>query len=138
MTLTIPKKTPPPFGRADCFFIGGEWVKPSSGSVIDVIAPTTEEVYMRVAEAQEADVNRAVAAARGAFDTGPWPRMSHAERANYLRAIGKKLNERVSDISMAWPNEMGILYSTAQAFAGGVGGVYDYYASLADSFSFEE
>ena len=138
MTLTIPKTTPPPFGRADCFFIGGEWVKPSSKSVIDVIAPTTEEVYMRVAEAQEADVNRAVAAAREAFDSGPWPRMSHAERANYLRAIGKKLNERVGDISTAWPNEMGILYSIAQAFAGSVGGVYDYYASLADSFSFEE
>jgi aldehyde dehydrogenase (NAD+) len=127
-----------PYGRADSFFIGGQWVKPSTNSSFDVIASATEEVYMRVAEAQEADINRAVAAARLAFDKGPWSRMSHADRAVYLRAMGKKLNERVADVSQAWPNEMGILHSVAHAFAGSAGGVFEYYASLATTFNFEE
>ena len=71
---SVPLKNP---GR---FFINGEWAAPSTDRQIEVIAPATEEVYVRVAAAQEADINRAVAAAREAFDKGPWPRMSHAER----------------------------------------------------------
>ena len=55
-------------------FIGGSWVPPSSAAVIDVISPHSEEVVGRVPEAKEADVDRAVAAARDAFDKGPWPR----------------------------------------------------------------
>lgn len=128
-----------PFIRhPDRMFIGGEWVKPSTDAKIDVIAPTTEELFLSVAEAQEADVNRAVAAAREAFDHGPWPRMSHAERAGYLRAIGRKIEERAGDIAHAWPNEMGILYGFAQAAAAGLGSVYDYYAGLADTYPFYE
>jgi aldehyde dehydrogenase (NAD+) len=120
------------------FFIGGEWVLPSSDAKIDVIAPATEEIYVRFAEAQDADMNRAVEAARSAFDSGPWPRMSHGERASYLRAMGKKLSERADDVAQVWPNEMGILHSRAQEYAGGLGGIFEYYAELADSFAFEE
>jgi acyl-CoA reductase-like NAD-dependent aldehyde dehydrogenase len=58
--------------QPDCFFINGEWAAPSSASKIDVINCATEELFLRVAEAQEADVNRAVAAAKAAFDRGPW------------------------------------------------------------------
>ncbi|OYW91769.1 MAG: hypothetical protein B7Z23_07475, partial [Pseudomonadales bacterium 32-61-5] len=50
--------------QPDRFFIGGEWTKPSSGSTIDVITPSTEDIYMTVAEANSADMNQAVAAAR--------------------------------------------------------------------------
>ncbi|HEY1747286.1 MAG TPA: aldehyde dehydrogenase [Xanthobacteraceae bacterium] len=132
-----------PLGNAfirypDRMFIGGAWVKPSTDAKIDVIAPATEEIFLSVAEAQEADVNRAVAAAREAFDHGPWPRMSHAERAAYLRAIGRKIEERAGDIARAWPNEMGMLYSIAQPSAAGLGSVYDYYASLAETYPFCE
>jgi len=125
-------------GRTDRFFIGGEWVRPSSDAAIDVIAPATEEVYERFAGAQKADVERAVAAAREAFDAGPWPGMSHAERAVYLRAIGKLLNARAPDIARAMPNEMGILHSDALKFGQAMGGVFEYYAGLVDTFAFEE
>lgn len=127
-----------PIAHPERLFIGGEWVKPSSDSVFEVIAPATEELYLRVAEAQEADMNRAVAAARSAFDSGPWPRMSHAERATFLRAIARGLDERAEDVAQTWPNEMGILHSVAKSFAGSMGGIYDYYAGLADTFAFEE
>ncbi|MGD9661687.1 MAG: aldehyde dehydrogenase [Porticoccaceae bacterium] len=127
-----------PLQYPDQFFIDGEWVKPSSSACFDVIAPATEQLYVRVAEAQEADMNRAVAAARTAFDKGVWPRMTHSERAAYLHAIGKALSDRATDVAQVWPNEAGILYADAQAATGGIGGVYDYYAGLADTFPFEE
>ena len=81
MTAQGPVKNP---GK---FFIDGKWADPSTTSSIDVINSATEELFLTVAEAQEADLHRAVAAARKAFDQGPWPRMSHGERAKYMRAI---------------------------------------------------
>jgi acyl-CoA reductase-like NAD-dependent aldehyde dehydrogenase len=100
-----------PFGHNDALYIGGEWIRPSSNAQIQVICPATEELYVSVAEAQEEDINRAVAAARQAFDHGPWPRMSHAERGKYLSAIARKLDERAADIAQVWPNEMGIIHT---------------------------
>lgn len=122
----------------DKLFIDGAWVAPQSGRQITVLAPATEEAFLSVAEADVADIDRAVAAARRAFDDGPWARMSHKERARYLTAIGDGLDARVTDIAEIWPNEMGILHSIASAFAGTIGGVYRYYAGLADTFAFEE
>jgi aldehyde dehydrogenase (NAD+) len=125
-------------GRTDRFFIGGHWVPPSSEASIDVIVPATEEIYQRFAAAQQADVERAVLAARKAFDEGPWATMSHAERAVYLRAIGRHLNARAEDIARVMPNEMGILHSDALNFGRAMGDVFDYYAGLAETFPFEE
>ena len=73
--------TTAPVTHPDRFFIGGEWVAPSSDATIDVIDSGTEELFFRVAEAQADDMSRAVAAARTAFDDGPWPGLTHAERA---------------------------------------------------------
>jgi aldehyde dehydrogenase (NAD+) len=119
-------------------FIDGGWVEPSSAAKIDVITPSTEELFISVAEAQTADINRAVAAARHAFDHGPWPKMSHAERAGYLRAIAKQLSARVPDLATIWTSETGVTCTHSNAVVGVVSGVYEYYASLAESFAFEE
>ena len=89
---------PAPFKHPDRFFIGGEWVAPSSSAKIDVINSGTEELFVQVAEAQVADVDRAVASAREAFDNGPWTRMTPAERAPYLRAIGQQFRDRAGEI----------------------------------------
>jgi aldehyde dehydrogenase (NAD+) len=128
----------PPLSHPTSFFIDGEWTRPSSSALIDVITPSTEELFVQVAEAKRADVERAVTAARAAFDKGPWPRMSHAERAVYLREIGKKVAARASDIAATWTSEVGIVHSLAGAMVGAVPSAYDYYASLAASFPFEE
>ena len=122
----------------ECLFIDGKWVLASSGRSIDVIAPATEEVFLTVAEADEADIDRAVDAARRAFDTGPWPRMTHAERAGYLRRIGDAMDKRVDQIATIWPNEMGILHAMAHPFAGTIGDIWRYYAGLAETFAWEE
>ena len=68
-------------------FIGGEWVAATSGREIEIINPNTEEPVARVAEASEADMDRAVAAARQAFDHGPWPTTPPAERGRKLMEI---------------------------------------------------
>ncbi|WP_343046902.1 aldehyde dehydrogenase [Sphingomonas chungangi] len=119
-------------------FIAGQWCSPVSDSRIRVVAPATEEVTMEVAEAVEADVDRAVEAARRAFDEGPWPSLSPLRRAEYLRAIGQAIRERADEIAQIWPNEMGILAPLARSSALTAAEAFEDYAALGNSFSFEE
>src|SRR2546423_10438718 len=67
-------------------FIGGEWIDPAGSNTIDVISPHSEEVVGRVPDGTEADIDRAVAAARDSFDNGEW---SHAAPADPLAAVQK-------------------------------------------------
>jgi aldehyde dehydrogenase (NAD+) len=122
----------------DRLFIGGEWVEPSTSARIDVIDPTTEEILFRVAEARESDIDRAVGAARHAFDHGPWPRMHHAERAEVLRRIAAGLDRRGVEIAAIWTGQMGVLHALATLSIPRFGGLFRYYADLADQFRFEE
>ena len=127
-----------PIKHPDRFFIDGSWAAPSSAAKIDVVNSATEELFVRVAEAQKPDIDRAVAAARKAFDRGPWPRMSHAERAKYLRAIARELPARADDLAQIWTTESGVIHAIAKGGSLGLGGVYEYYAGLAETFPFEE
>jgi aldehyde dehydrogenase (NAD+) len=127
-----------PIRHADRFFIGGAWVEPSSSDVITVIDSATEEAYFSVPGAREADMSRAVDAAREAFDHGPWPRMSHAERADHLRAMGEGMRRKGDEVGQLWPRESGALFAIAQHTAGGMARVFDFYAGLASTFPFEE
>ena len=138
LTSEAPHAGAAPIRHADRFYIGGQWVTPSSQSTIAVIDPGTEEVYFHVAEAQAADIDRAVTAARAAFDGGPWPRMTHAERAGYLRALGEELRKRGEDVSQIWPREAGVLHGAAKFAASGAAMSMDYYADLAAAFAWEE
>ena len=126
-----------PIRHTDRFFIGGEWVTPSSGSTITVIDSHTEKAYLTVAEAQAADIDRAVAAAREAFDNGPWPRLTHVQRAGYLRALGEEVVKRSADIAQMWPREAGVIAAVAGGAAYGAQHTFNYYADLADTFEWE-
>ncbi len=122
----------------DRLFIGGQWVLPSSRAAFDVITPSTEELFIRIAEAREPDIERAVAAAREAFDRGPWPRLTHRERAAFLSAAGAGIVERGPELGEIWTREVGIIRQAAVVMAPRAGEAYDYYAALADRFEFEE
>ncbi len=135
--MTLAGDITAPIRHADRFFIGGQWVTPSSGATITVIDSHTEEPYFSVAEAQAADIDRAVAAAREAFDTGQWPRLGHARRAEYLRALGEEVSKRSGDIAQIWPRESGVLHSVARGAAAGARHTFDYYADLAGTFGWE-
>lgn len=136
--MTLANETAASLRHARRLFIGGAWVEPSSDATIQVTDSTNEEVFLTVAEAKQADMARAVAAAREAFDEGPWPRMSHAERAGYLRAIAQGLKARSDDLGQVWPREAGVLHSIAKYAGIGGAATFEYYAGLADTFAFEE
>ena len=120
------------------FFVGGRWVEPAAPERFGVISPSTEEVVGRVPLAEPADIDRAVVAARDAFDHGPWPRTPPAERADVLRRAARLLRDRTDDIAWVTATEMGCAISQApQAQTGMVSRVFDYYADLLGTFELE-
>ncbi|MEU6646307.1 aldehyde dehydrogenase [Saccharomonospora sp. NPDC046836] len=94
-------------GRYDRLFVGGEWVEPATTDTLDVVSPYTEEVVATVPSGAPADVDRAVAAARAAFDRGPWPRMSLSERQEVLTRLAEQLEQRRDEIAALVTAEMG-------------------------------
>ena len=106
-------------------------------STFDVVDSTTEEVFLTVAEAQAPDVERAVAAARAAFDTGPWPRMSPAERGVWLNKIADAWEKRGEALADTWALESGVLRSMSIHSAKGVASAFRYYAGLGDKLCLE-
>jgi aldehyde dehydrogenase (NAD+) len=123
----------------DRLWIGGEWEKPSSGATLEVVSPFTEQAVGRVPEAKEADVDKAVAAARRAFDEGPWPRLSASERADVMGKLQGALQSRAGDLASTITAEMGspITFShMGQVLAANM--VLAYYAKLTREYPFEE
>ena len=121
------------------FFIANEWRSPSSADTFEVIEPASEQVIASVPAARQADVDAAVAAAREAFDHGPWPRMSAAERAACMKQLSAALQGDIPGMAGIITREMGcpMSFSTmGQTFAPIM--VLDYYADLAASHPFEQ
>jgi acyl-CoA reductase-like NAD-dependent aldehyde dehydrogenase len=90
----------------DKIFIGGEWVEPSGSEPIEVVNPTTEETIGTIPACSQEDADRAVAAAREAFEI--WSQTSREERAGYLAAIAAGLNERGDEIAATITQELGM------------------------------
>ena len=122
----------------DKFFIGGEWVNPSSSQQFALVSPVTEQVYGNVAEAAEADMDRAVAAARQAFDHGPWPKMTPGERGKYLARLTAELTARNDELAHAWTGQIGAVFPFTQMATGMSIGLVDFQAKHADSYVWEE
>ena len=123
----------------DRLFIGGDWVAPEGTDTIGIISPVSEEVIARVPDGTEADVDKAVAAARIAFDRGPWPRMAPAERGEILRQAAAQITAEMGDMAEIITREMGapITFSNlGQVFAPTM--IFNYYADLAGTFAFDE
>ncbi|MFF0494009.1 aldehyde dehydrogenase [Nocardia sp. NPDC004068] len=94
-------------GEYDRLFIGGRWEVPSTDEVIEVISPYTEKPIARVPAAGTADVDAAVAAARAAFDRGPWPRMSLADRIEVLGRLSAGMRDAETLMAELVSDEMG-------------------------------
>ena len=101
------------------FYIGGEWRKPSTAATIDVLNPATEAVYARVGAGAEADVDRAVAAARAAFaEFSAW---SVGDRLSLLERIEREYLKRYDEIAEAISQEMGAPISLAKKWQAKLG-----------------
>ena len=80
-------------------FIGGKWVKPSSGNYFDTINPSTEEKIAEIAEANAKDIDKAVKAARKAYDT-TWSKLSGKERGKYIFRIARLIQEKAKELAV--------------------------------------
>ncbi len=123
----------------DKLFIGGEFVAPQGTETIEVINASTEEVAGRTPEASTADIDRAVGAARKAFDEGPWARTSAIERAEMIQRLSKAIQARYQEFAEVISTETGCPLNNSimmQVFASTM--VMDYYGGMAGDFPFEE
>src|SRR5687767_9500578 len=120
----------------DRFFIGGAWVAPSGKETIDVHDAGTGAVMGRVPLGDEKDVDRAVAAARDAFEA--WSSTPSAERASYLEKISANLKARADEIARLIAQEVGMpLKLSARIQAGLPIANFANYAKLVREFPFE-
>ena len=123
----------------DRFYIGGQWVAPAGSGTIDVVSPHTEEVIGRVPDGTAADMDRAVAAARDAFDNGPWPQMDPADRAAAVGRLADLYAARLGDFAEIITEEMGSPITFSQlAQAPQPQMMLSYFADLGKTFTWED
>jgi aldehyde dehydrogenase (NAD+) len=91
----------------DQLFIGSRWQAPSTGQRLTVISPHTEEPIGETPEAMPEDVDRAVTAARDAFDNGPWPRLSPSERMEKVEKLAAVYTGQMDEMADLITAEMG-------------------------------
>jgi betaine-aldehyde dehydrogenase len=122
----------------DHLFIGGRWVEPEGGATMPVINPATEEVIGTAPVASTKDTANAAAAARQAFDEGPWGRTTPKERGEYIRRLGEALERRRAEVTRLVVEEAGI--ATLYADPVNVGPLIEWCFDMADrllpTFSF--
>ncbi|HEU5346645.1 MAG TPA: aldehyde dehydrogenase family protein [Ktedonobacterales bacterium] len=80
--------------------IGGQWVEAASGKTFETLNPATGKVLAHVAEGDAEDINRAVAAARKAFESGPWPKMTPSQRGRLLWRVAELIEEHADELAM--------------------------------------
>ncbi len=119
-------------------YIDGQWSPPSGGGIIDVVSASTEQVAGKVPEGTRADVNRAVAAARQAFDNG-WGETSREERAAWIEKLAAALQSRSDAIARTISMEVGSPISMATSIQAGLPVmVANSYAKLIREVKLEE
>ena len=80
-------------------FIGGQWVDAASGKTFPVYNPATGEIIAQAAEGDQQDIDRAVKAARRAFESGAWPRLTPSERGRLVWKLGDLILEHLEELA---------------------------------------
>ena len=117
--------------------IGGEWVDARSGATFESINPYTGKVWATAPEAGEEDVDRAVKAARTAFDEGPWGKMTGTQRARLMRRFADLLAENADDIAAVESTDNGKLIREMGGQLHALPEWYYYFAGAADKIQGE-
>lgn len=119
------------------YFAGNEWLDPASGQYFDSENPANGEVWARVPDCRDTDVDRAVQAAKSAFYDGPWGRMMPAERGRLMRRIGDVISRHAKRLGEIETTDNGKLPKnitpSLQANAWQVDS-FHYYAGMCDKF----
>lgn len=120
------------------FYINGEWRRPAGDDLFSLISPVSERVQAKVPLGSVSDMESALDAAHAAFTDGPWPRLTHAERAVYLRKIGAAIRDRMPLFKRLWTAQVAAPAWMAEAFLPSTAVHFDFFANLADSYPFED
>jgi phenylacetaldehyde dehydrogenase len=99
MTVTLDTRVEDFIAAPRQLFINGQWVDAASGKTFETPNPATGDTLARVAEGDAEDINRAVGAARRAFESGPWSRMTPSERGRIIWRIGDLILEHVTELA---------------------------------------
>lgn len=114
-------------------YIDGQWRLPVRQQSFASFDPSDESVLAQVPAASAEDIELAVQAARRAFDEGPWPRLSGAERATRLRAIAAGIRQQLAQLAELEVRDNGKPLAEAQWDIADAAGCFDYYAGLAEA-----
>ncbi len=114
--------------------IGGQSADAAEGETFTVLNPATNNVVANVAKASTEDADRAVAAARRAFDHGPWPKMPPAERGRVLQRIADRIRERADELTRVESINTGKPLARARGEVLSAATVFEYYAGAPDKF----
>ena len=98
------------------FFIDGAWRPAQSSDRFEIVSPRSEQVIGHVPAASRADIDAAVAAARRAFDEGEWPRLTPAERADYLTRMADAIAKRQEELAELITEELGCTLFLSQVY----------------------
>jgi phenylacetaldehyde dehydrogenase len=99
MTVTLDRNVEDFIGSPRQLFINGQWVDSASGKTFETPNPATGEILASIAEGDAEDIDRAVRAARAAFDTGPWSRMTPSERGRIIWRVGDLILEHAEELA---------------------------------------
>ena len=122
----------------DRLFLNGTWQKPSGSQKLSVISPVTEEEILTFPDGTPADMDKAVASARAAFDHGPWPRMSPQERGDMLLKVSAILTRRFPEIVSAWTTQVGAPIALTQYASKQVPGLFEFYGKMIQTYPLVE
>ena len=117
--------------------INGDWVDASDGGVFDSVNPSTDNVWSRVPEATEADVNRAVSSAYNAFSGGPWSKFTPTERGKCLRKLGDLLSDHSENLGRIETIDTGKMLKETRWQAKYIAEFFHFFAGCADKVSGE-
>src|SRR5205814_3462889 len=112
-------------------YINGEWVESKSTKSVPVYDPSTDEVIAQVPDANSEDVNRAVAAARSAFDEGPWATTTPQERGRVLFRLAEKIRQNSAMLAELECRNTGKPIVEAEFDIADVATCFEYYGGLA-------
>jgi betaine-aldehyde dehydrogenase len=112
-------------------YIHGQWAPGSSGETFPVFDPSTEEVIAHVATASIVDVDKAVKAARAAFDSGPWPQTTAQDRGRILFKLAEKVRQNAAMLAEFEARNTGKPIVEAEYDIADVATCFEYYGGLA-------
>ena len=115
MTVTLDRSVEAFLRVPRQLFINGRWSDSASGKTFETPNPATGETLARVAEGEAEDIDRAVKAARRAFETGPWSRMTPSERGRIIWRIGDLILEHLDELAQLESLDNGKPFAVAQA-----------------------